>query len=65
MLMKYGVSEAMGQCLKEMYEDIDNGSMGDARHRKQNSGITLAQWAQVHLKPQMGVLSVLRRIVSS
>ena len=65
MLMKYGVSEAMGQCLKEMYEDIDNGSMGDARHKKQSAGITLAQWAQVHLKPQMGIVSVLRRIVSS
>ncbi|MBC7924540.1 MAG: NAD(P)H-binding protein [Bryobacteraceae bacterium] len=51
MLMKFGVSEAMGQSLKEMFASIHDGSIGDATGAAHQGGVTLRAWAMDHLKP--------------
>ena len=62
-LIKYGVSPAMGQCLKEMYADIDNGSLKGARPSPSKSGLSLEEWAKSNLVSKMTWLAVIKRVV--
>ena len=62
-LIKYGVSPAMGQCLKDMYADIDNGSLNGARPSPSKSGFTLEEWAKANLVSRMSWISVIKRVV--
>jgi uncharacterized protein YbjT (DUF2867 family) len=62
-LIKYGVSPAMGQCLKEMYAEIDNGSLKGARSSPSQSGLSLEQWAKENLVSRMTWISVMKRLL--
>lgn len=51
MLVKFGVSEAMAQCLKEMFDTIDNGSIGDKTGIAHTGGLSFYDWVVQTLKP--------------
>lgn len=63
-LVKYGVSSAMGQALKEMFDDMEHGSIGSANGPKDKDSLSFATWAQTALKPQMTWWRVLRRVAA-
>ena len=53
MLMKFGVSQAMAQSLKEMFDTIDEGSIGDSTGTAHTGGLSFADWIEKNLKPAM------------
>jgi uncharacterized protein YbjT (DUF2867 family) len=62
-LMKYGVGPAMAQCLKEMYDEIDKGSLKGDRPSPKATGLELEQWAKKILVPRMTWISVIKRVI--
>ena len=62
-LIKYGVGPAMAQCLKEMYEDIDKGSLKGERPSPNATGLSFERWATEMLLPRMTWLAVLKRVI--
>jgi uncharacterized protein YbjT (DUF2867 family) len=61
-LVKYGVSEAMGQSLGEMFSDIAHGSIGSANGAKAKDSESFAHWVQATLKPELGWMRVFKRL---
>ena len=51
MLMKFGVSQAMAQSLKEMFDTIGEGSIGDSTGTAHNGGLSFSDWILKTLKP--------------
>jgi uncharacterized protein YbjT (DUF2867 family) len=65
MLIKSGgLSEPMAQSLKEMFEDIEHGTLGGKRTTKAPGGVAFEAWARAELKPAMGFFSVMKRILA-
>jgi uncharacterized protein YbjT (DUF2867 family) len=53
MLVGFGVSQAMGRSLQEMFADIASGSIGSTGANKQPGGVSFAAWAQARLVPAL------------
>jgi uncharacterized protein YbjT (DUF2867 family) len=62
-LIKYKVSPSMAQALKEMYQDIENGSLNGTRPVASASGLTLEEWASQTLKPNMTWVAVIWSVI--
>ena len=64
MLVKQGgLSEPMARSVREMFEDIEHGSLNGVGATK-SGGVPFASWAGAELKPAMGLLSVLKRMMA-
>lgn len=61
-LVKYGVSEAMGQSLADMFGDVAHGSIGGANGAKATDSQSFASWAEASLKPELGWWRVWKRL---
>ena len=53
MLVKFGVSQAMAQALKEMFETIHDGSIGDETGTAHTGGLSFHDWTVQNLKPAL------------
>jgi uncharacterized protein YbjT (DUF2867 family) len=59
-----GLSEPMAQSLKEMFEDIEHGTLNGKGKTKRPGGVCFESWARAELKPAMGFFSVMKRVLS-